>query len=421
VNTETIFREAAINARQTKWLGDIVLIRPLSFAFLTAIPVLISACIIIFGIIGSYTKHATVPGQIVPDTGLLKVYASQAGVITQKFVSEGQQVARGDILFELTSERHNEGDEGVQARISDQVELKRQSLIDEHEQTIHAQKGERQALEAKIDGLRSELDKIGKEIELQKSRVSLAEDGAARYETLLKQDYVSQEQAQQKQGELLDQRSRLQSLERDQVQITREIRTQQAEYVDTEFKQSNQLSQINRSLLSTEQELTESEAKRHLSITASEAGIVTGINANVGQNVDVSHPIASIVPSSAVLQAQLYAPSSAVGFIRPGDVVLLRYRAYPYQKFGHAKGTVHTVSRATLGTNEINGSGGNADNTTSEQLYRITVDLASQTVMAYGQLQPLQAGMQLDADVLLDTRRLYEWVLEPIYSVTGKI
>jgi membrane fusion protein len=38
----------------------------------------------------------------------------------------------------------------------------------------------------------------------------------------------------------------------------------------------------------------------------------------------------------------------------------------------------------------------------------------------YGAEQPLQAGMQLDADVILENRRLWEWMLEPLFTVTGK-
>ncbi|MEI0692988.1 HlyD family secretion protein, partial [Pseudomonas aeruginosa] len=44
-----------------------------------------------------------------------------------------------------------------------------------------------------------------------------------------------------------------------------------------------------------------------------------------------------------------------------------------------------------------------------------------QAVTAYGQPRPLQSGMLLNADILQDTRRLYEWVLEPLYSLTGKL
>jgi membrane fusion protein len=40
------------------------------------------------------------------------------------------------------------------------------------------------------------------------------------------------------------------------------------------------------------------------------------------------------VPSGARLLAHLYAPSSAVGFLRADQPVLLRYDAFPYQKYG---------------------------------------------------------------------------------------
>jgi membrane fusion protein len=44
----------------------------------------------------------------------------------------------------------------------------------------------------------------------------------------------------------------------------------------------------------------------------------------------------------------------------------------------------------------------------------VTVALDSQTVAVYGYSQPLQAEL-LEADIVQDKRRLYEWVLEPIY------
>ena len=101
--------------------------------------------------------------------------------------------------------------------------------------------------------------------------------------------------------------------------------------------------------------------------------------------------------------------------------MLIRYQAYPYQKFGHQQGEVETVAKTALPTHEINGLGNPQGNNSSESLYRVRVKLAAQTVNAYGHPQPLQAGMLLDADVLQEQRRLYEWVLEPLYSLTGKL
>lgn len=56
-----------------------------------------------------------------------------------------------------------------------------------------------------------------------------------------------------------------------------------------------------------------------------------------------------------------------------------------------------------------------------EQFYRIRVGLEKQQVLAYGELRSLQTGMLLEADILQETRRLYEWALEPLYSLTGKL
>jgi membrane fusion protein len=421
LSTKSLYRSAALNARQVKWLGGIVLVRPISFTFLTVFAVILASIIVSFGIWGTYTKRSTIPGQLIPSAGLLKVYPTQPGIVTQKLVTEGQEVKQGDTLFVLSSERHSSSQGDVQAAISNQVELRQRSLRDERDKTHLVQNEERTALQGKIAGLQTELGKLESGMEGQRTRVKLAEDSVARYEGLLKQDYVSHEQAQQKQEELLDQKTRLQSLERDHIGVARELSAQQAALASLGLKQQNQLAEIDRNIGSINQEFTESEAKRRLVVTASESGTVTAIAAELGQNVDASHPLASIVPHGATMQAQLYAPSRAIGFVKPGDQVLLRYQAYPYQKFGHAKGVVENVSRTALPSNELNGFGNANGNSASEPLYRVTVNLDSQTITAYGKLQPLQAGMLLDADVLQDKRHIYEWVLEPLYSLTGKL
>lgn len=421
---QPLFRHAAISAQQTKTLGDIILIRPLSYRVLTSIAAGCALLVVVFFTWGSYTKRSTVIGQLLPDSGLVKVYVPQLGVVLEKRVSEGQSVSAGQILYVLSSERQSSTLGSIQANISHQVESRRLSLQEEMEKTRRLQQDERESLLKRIEGLAAEMQKLDNLIDGQRSRVKLSEDTVARYQGLLGQDYISREQVQQKQEELLDQRSRLQSMEREQIAVGREMATRQKEAAGLSFKHQNQLAQIVRGISTVDQELTESEGKRRLVITAPTEGTATAVIAEVGQAVDGSRPLVSIVPTGAVLQAQLYAPSRAVGFIRPGDAVLLRYQAYPYQKFGHARGKVLSVAKTALPSNEISalgniGGSGNGQN--SEPLYRINVSLDSQSITAYGQPQALQAGMLLDADVLQDTRRLYEWVLEPLLSLTGKL
>ncbi|MEI7869700.1 MAG: HlyD family efflux transporter periplasmic adaptor subunit [Candidatus Methylumidiphilus sp.] len=397
------------------------MVRPLSFTLLTAFAVGLAGIVCAFLIWGTYTKRSTVVGQLTPDTGLLKIYVPQPGIVLEKHVAEGQAVKSGDILYVLSSERQSSRLGDTQAAISHQVELRQASLRDEMQKTRSLQQEERGGLIKKIDALKNELAQLASQIEGQHARVKLSEETVARYQGLLDQDYISKEQLQLKQEELLDQKARLQSLGRDRISIGRELSAQETELAGLSLKHQNQIAQIQRLLSSTGQELTESEAKRRLVITATQAGIATAVIAEVGQSVDGSRPLVSIVPTGASLRADLYAPSRAIGFVKPGDKVLIRYQAYPYQKFGHQQGEVETVAKTALPTTELNGLPTAQSGNSGEPLYRVSVKLAAQSVNAYGKPQALQAGMLLDADVLQDQRRLYEWVLEPLYSLTGKL
>jgi len=179
---------------------------------------------------------------------------------------------------------------------------------------------------------------------------------------------------------------------------------------------------LNRSLASAQEQLTDSESKRRIVITAPISGMATAVLVDVGQTVDSSRPLLSIVPQNAVFRAELYAPSRAIGFVRPGQEVILRFQAYPYQKFGHQIGIVESVSRTALTANEINDAGMSVGGLNDrEPRYRIIVKLPTQTIRAYGQQQSLQTGMLIDADILQEKRRLYEWALEPLYSLSGKL
>lgn len=415
-----LFRTAALNAHHVKWFGDILLARPLSFMFLTAMAVGMGLLIIGFLVVGNYTKRITISGQLAPDIGVLKVYAPQSGIVVQKRVREGQLVKQGELLYLVSSERHSSTEGGIQATISRQVGIRQQSLRDELDHTRRLQKDEERALHKKISGLEAEEENVVHQLYGQRARIELAEAAVKRASQLLAQGYISAEMTQQKQADLLDQRNRLRALERDHISVVRELHSQQSELTSLPLRQYNQLAQIERLLTNTDQEWTESEAKRRIAITAPENGIATAATAEAGQSVDGTKPLVSVIPNGAVLQAHLYGPSRAIGFIRPADQVLLRYQAFPYQKFGHAHGTVASVSRTALAANEIAGvptlAAGNG-----EPLYRITVILTRQTITAYGKPQPLQAGMLVDADIFQEKRKLYEWVLEPLYSLTGKL
>jgi membrane fusion protein len=183
------------------------------------------------------------------------------------------------------------------------------------------------------------------------------------------------------------------------------------------------MSNADRDIAQVEQDLAEAEARREIVVSAPEAGTVTSMLAERGARAEPGVPLLSIVPAGSALEADLFSPSRSIGFLRPGQRVLLRYEAYPYQKFGHYEGQIASISRSALNPGELPAQVAGLTSLigTNEPVYRITVRLQSQHVNAYGKPVPLQPGMQLEADVLIESRRLIEWMLDPLYTLTGKL
>jgi membrane fusion protein len=116
------------------------------------------------------------------------------------------------------------------------------------------------------------------------------------------------------------------------------------------------------------------------------------------------------------LEAYLYVPSRAIGFIRPGQLVKVQFQAFPYQRFGTYNGRIIDVSDTILSPLELP-----IKMSLSEPVYRVAVELEQQTVTAYGEEVTLQAGMLLNADISVDTRNLMEWLLDPLYSLKERM
>lgn len=383
-----------------------------------------AVCVILFLAFGSYTRRVTIEGVVMPDMGLVKVYTPQPGIVLNKTVTEGQRVTRGMVLYTVSTELLSASEGPTQAALIEQARQRKSSLLEEIEMTKHLHERERDTLTARVVNLRADLARLEDQISAQRQRVSIATDAVERYRRLLVQDFISTDQFRQRQAEQLDQQSRLYSLQRDRSNVSQMLKQTSDEVSGIALKQQNQLSRIGRSVLDVDRALIESEARRALAITATETGTATAVIAEPGQRVDAAHPVASIVPDGARWQIYLFVPSTAVGFLQVGDPVRVRYQAFPYQKFGQYRARVTSIARTALSIKELSESAIPTtayQNSTGATFYRVTATLDKQTVLAYGKPRPLQAGMTLQADIMQERRRLYEWALEPLYSIAGKL
>jgi membrane fusion protein len=200
--------------------------------------------------------------------------------------------------------------------------------------------------------------------------------------------------------------------------VQREAGVVASELRQIPLRAEQQRAELEREMATLQQDIVGAEAARTVVVTAPQDGVVTAIAAERGQTVGLQ-PLATLLPRDSPLEAHLFAPSRAVGFVEPGQKVRVRYAAYPFQKFGQYDGEVVQVSRTALAPAELPPQ--LALPAHAEALYRITVRLALPHVMAYGRAQSLTAGMQLEADVMQERRRLIEWVFEPLIALGRKL
>ncbi|MEL6487678.1 MAG: secretion protein HlyD [Pseudomonadota bacterium] len=119
-----------------------------------------------------------------------------------------------------------------------------------------------------------------------------------------------------------------------------------------------------------------------------------------------------IIPENAELTAELYAPTRAVGFVEPGKETRLLYDAFPYQKFGSFGGQVKSIARIAVDPRETD-----IPFPFEEPVYRVKVALDRQSVEAFGERAPLQAGMTLQANIVLERQSFLAWILQPLNAV----
>ncbi|WP_418316853.1 HlyD family secretion protein [Piscinibacter sakaiensis] len=421
---QPLFRLEALEARRTQYLGPVLLLPHRSHTLFALLALAAVAGLFALLFFGEYTRKAQLNGWLVPERGLVQVYAPQGGVITKLEVSEGATVREGDPLFVISAERRSTAiGGGTEAEIARLLGLRRDSLESELQQQQQLLAQQRAGLARRLAAIRNEISQFDSEIAVQEARRDLAITATERMRGLQRQGFASQMQLQKEEENELDQRARLRALQRTRAERQRELAALQAEYDDLPLRAKSQASAVERSISELEQEAAVSESRRTVVVTAPQSGTVTALLANIGANASTATPLASIVPEGSKLEAHLYTPSRSIGFIQPGQQVLLRYQAFPYQKFGHHTGTVVAVSTSALSPSElpVQQAGLTSLVGTGEPVYRITVAIDQQQIVAYGEPRALQPGMQLQSDILLERRKLYEWLLEPLYTLTGKL
>lgn len=409
---DRLFREEVTEHRKQRLHGEVVLSQPLSTRLMVGA---LFAAIAIAGAwvaFGSYARIETVPGILATDIPSAKVIATIPGVVTELRAAEGRLVKAGDRLAVINLDRRAAAGETIASRGLDAIAARREIAEAQVQLSGQRMAAERTRLATNISAAEQQAASLREQIALQEQVVASNQNMFDQIAKVVERGFVSKVEFERRRQALINSRQQLAGLRQQLSARLADAAEGKAEIGTLTADAARGVSEIRSNLQAMTQQQAQLEGEQGYIVTAPIAGRVTALQTAAGRTVNSNVPLMVIVPEKSRLKAELYAPTRAIGFVKPGQEVRILYDAFPYQRFGSFAGKVQSVSRIVIDPRESE-----APLKLEEAVYRVTVALGDQGVAAYGEEVPLQPGMTLNANIVLERQSFLSWLLQPLNAV----
>lgn len=415
---EKLFRDEALAARPIGATGSVRVAVPLSTSLLASFCALAVGTLLIALTFFHYTRREHAIGSLVPRGGMLDISANAGGVITSLAVKEGAAVQPRDVIAQIATDRS--APNAIEAGTSVIGSLRAQGsrLRQDIANTAILDRQQHTALQGELDSAGESLQSLERQASDQYRLVKSVGGVVDRIRPLLARGYLSELQFQQQEAQLISAQAAQHGLQHQVIDARQAQRAIRDQLLSLPLTTGAKLNEQRRELDRIEQELAQAELAHATLVEATSYGHVASVLVHVGQPVKPDDVLLTLIPGDNRLQAQFFLPSRAAGFIHRGAEVALRYRAYPFEKFGIHHGVVASVGTSAISPPEVSRLTHQAP--PDEAMYRVVVDLPKQNILAYGKNAPLTPGMTVEADIEVERRTLIEWLFEPLYAIATR-
>lgn len=403
-----LFRQEVIDAGRQRLTGTVVAAVPPSARVYTLFILAVVAGLALLLTFGSYAKRAQVRGVIAYAQGVARITPPGEAKIEKVHVREGQRVEAGAALLTVSlTQGRDAGGEGVTSQL---IELDRQysELMRQRDLGTVLASTETLSLQNQQKSINQSLGSLIRQQRLMAEQVRLNEAQLSRSQRLIKQGAATKVELEERQAALLSRKLELETLAERIISQREALKTIEAQIAARGIGADQSSSQLAERMAALSEQRARLLRQDKLQLTAPVAGVVGDLAVRLGQNVDSNTVLAAVVPASGALEVELYAPSSAVGFVRPGQKVRLMFDAFPFEKYGTGSGTVtwvSTVPSVPAGLQQP------AD---SEPVFRVRVKINADQETLRFPAGRLRDGMTLSANLILENRSLWEVFFEPV-------
>lgn len=408
----TLFRKEVSEYRKTRLHGEVVLSQPLSTKLMVGVLFSSIAIVGTWLSIGTYARIETVPGILVTAAPAAKIIPLGSGIVAELSAQEGQLVKRGEQLVVIDLDRRAVSGAQVVSSSLNTLETRRRLTHQQFEIAQQRALTERKRLHSAIENADQQASSLRQQISLQEEIVASNQQLFDQISKVVERGFVSKVDYERRRQTLINSQQQLAGLRQQLSAKVAEAEQARSQLRGIAIETTQDAIEIKTLIQSIAQQQAQQEGEQGYVITAPISGRITALQTAKGRTVNSNLPLMVIVPDGSELQAELYAPTRAIGFVKKGQEARLLFDAFPYQRFGSFGGKVINVSRTTLDPREVE-----APIKLEEGVYRIIVSLDRQEISALGDRIELQPGMTLRANIVLERQSFFSWLLRPFNAV----
>lgn len=385
---------------------------------------------------------ATATGEIVPVEKITPVQHIEGGIVYKVFVKDGEEVDKGDKLFELNPEpytsdlkrlkkRQNsleinvyllqailsetpitQGDLMAAVTYKDVTEpsLMRLQLGNAQmyqDQEIKQRDYNREQLASRLVQEKQNLKNIEQQIYHLEQRKKVIEDQVSMFDALNEQKAISRVDLLNIQGRLEELIGELLTVTKERTSIETTVLDLENKLKTLEFDKNNEilkrLNEDTSQLLEVQEQISRAQiAVDRLVVSAETEGIVKGLSIHPGDVVIAGEELFQIVPLETDLVADVKISTTDVGHVEVGDEVQIKVGTYDFSTYGSILGTLESISASTFLDPE------------RKPYYKGIISLSKTYMGEDPKDNPIFPGMTVTAEIKTSKKSLLTYLLKPI-------
>jgi membrane fusion protein, hemolysin D len=415
------------------------------------------AALVTWACVGKLSVVATAPGKFIPDGRVKQLQPLETSIVKAIHVKEGQHVHEGELLVELdpalssADMQANSDKYGFnrleQSRlmaelshkppdVGDIPQPKSRIVLEERMRRAREQAHEAKLAEARatVDEKTQALAAAEATLEKYEATTSIATEREASARPLVDTGAISRidylklkEDLAENEHDLAAQRKTVEQAKAAELEAQRGIEQIKRDRVADIYGDLNQRVTDEPALkgdLDKSRELYELKWLR-----APVSGVVQKLDVTtIGQVVTPAEALVTIVPDGTPLIVEATVTNQDIGYVRVGQPVDVKVDTFPFQKYGSLPGRLIWVSADAEDKGAVSadfdtrtGAQRSADdesraasNSNASYVYKVHVRTDRSQIRVDGVVQPIQAGMTVQADIVTDRRRVIDFFLSPV-------